>query len=593
MSAVAGCCWFQAPASDADLEPALACAAHRARAPFHTWSSARIALASAPLPPDYDPRSRTAVVVDGFIDNLDEVADELGIPGSRDPRHVVRAAHARWGTDAGSRLIGDFVAIVGDDSGGRVTAIRDPMGQRPLFYGRCSRGVVFASELQQIVRHPAIETAVNEPMVAEILSESPATVAETLWRNVYRLPPAHALEIAGGCASVRRYWSWDPDPHVRESGAAARDEQFRDLLTRAVECRTRDAACVGVLLSGGIDSSAVAGVAESLRRTSGRSSVRAFTLTFPGRACDETSFSRAVIEKWSLQSTMREPVTPERSVFTDAAARYLDVPPYPNSVAADALRASAVAGGVDVLLTGAGGDDFLAGIGRSPTVLLRRGRLLTWSRAMIGPRLPVRARDALRPLLGARPPRREWIRADFAARTGLDDRLRPPPAVSLPTREQQEMHAIATSLGQILGDEMEDRAAQASGIVQRHPFCDRRVAEFGLALPESERSAAGRTKILLKRALRDYLPEVVAAREDKAEFSSTYLDALAAVGGERMFATMRAEEAGWVDGRVVREMHARMLDLYRRGNESYIAYAGPLWAVAAVELWLEAAHPRS
>ena len=152
------------------------------------------------------------------------------------------------------------------------------------------------------------------------------------------------------------------------------------------------------------------------------------------------------------------------------------------------------------------------------------------------------------------------------------------------------MH-VATGLGQILGDEMEDRAAHAAGIVQRHPFCDRRVAELGLSLPESERSSAGRTKVLVKRALRDYLPPAVLTREDKAEFSSTYVDALSAVGGEATFAGMRAEEAGWVDGGAVRTMHAQMLDLYRRGDESYIAYAGPLWAVAAIELWLEAAQP--
>lgn len=590
MSAVAGCCWVEAPASAADLQPSLDCAAHRARAPFHVWSSGTIAVASAPLAPHYDPLSRTAVVVDGFIDNLDEVAGALGLPASTDPRDVVRAAHARWGADAGARLIGDYVAIVCDPSSRRVTAIRDPMGQRPLFYGRCRRGVVFASELQQIVRHPAIETAVNEPMVAEYLTDSPATVAETLWRDVFRVPPAHAIEMSGQCVTVRRCWSWGGGPRERDARPEARDERFREVLTRAVDCRTRDAAGVGVLLSGGVDSSAVAGVAASLRHASGRSPVHAFTLTFPGQPCDETFFSRAVIGKWSLRSTMREAVRPARSAFVDAVARYLDVPPHPNSAAADALRASAAANGADVLLTGAGGDDFFAGTGSRVSALLRRGRVLAWSRAMVGPRLPVRARDALRPLLGARPPRRPWIRADFAARTRLEDRLRLRPSVSFPTRAQQEMHAVATSLGQVLGDEMEDRAAHAAGVAQRHPFYDRRVAEFGLALPESERSAGGRTKILVRRALRDYLPEAVAARDDKAEFSSTYVDALAALGGEATFAALRSEQAGWVDGGAVRDMHARMLDLYRRGDESYSAYTGPLWAVAAIELWLEAAR---
>ena len=96
---------------------------------------------------------------------------------------------------------------------------------------------------------------------------------------------------------------------------------------------------------------------------------------------------------------------------------------------------------------------------------------------------------------------------------------------------------------------------------------------------------------LIRHALADYLPPTVAARtrlEDKAEFSSTYVDALEAFGGREAFVRLRSEDAGWVDGRVLRQMYDEMIQLYRRGSDAYIAFTGPLWAVASLEVWLHA-----
>ena len=259
---------------------------------------------------------------------------------------------------------------------------------------------------------------------------------------------------------------------------------------------------------------------------------------------------------------------------------------YPNSSAGDLLRTAAASAGVHVLLTGFGGDDFFTG--DSPAMdLLREGKVIAWGRAIVSPLLSARARATLRPVLGARPVRRPWIQPAFAARTNLEDRLRRRADLPFPTREQQNIHRGVTSLVQILGDEMEERAACAAGVDQRSPFYDRRVAEFGLAVAGV---AAVRRPCDQDRAQArggDYLPPLVAARmslDDKAEFSSTYVEALEAVGGRQAFARLRSEEAGWVDGRVVRQMYEDMIRLYSRGSDAYIACIGSLWAVASLEL---------
>jgi asparagine synthase (glutamine-hydrolysing) len=594
VSAVAGCCWFDGrPASIDDLRPSTDAALHRSKQPFRFRCAGSTGLAYAAdrpgsCQPFHDPATQTSLIVDGRIDNLGELADALGTR-ERTAASVVLAAWRRWGVEAGAQLLGDFVLVLSDEPSGRVVVIRDPMGQRPLFYGVGPRGVVFGSEVQQIVRHPAIRAEINEAMVAEYLTGNPETVAETLWTGVERLAPAHALEITASGARPRRYWDFDPGARIRYARDEEYAEHFREIFLRAVECRVRDEDAVGVMLSGGIDSSAIAGAAQAMGAARCRAPVHAFTLAFPGRPCDETVYSRTVVEKWGLKATFVDAQPLLRPDLLRHSRRYADIPPHPNSSVADRLRTAATSADLKVLLTGFGGDEFFTG-DLPLTELLREGKVIAWGRAIVSSLLSEPARALLRPVLGARPVRRPWIQSAFAARTSLADRLRPRAALPFPTREQQNIYRGVTSLVQILGDEMEERAAQAVGLEQRHPLYDRRVAEFGLAVPVAQRSDGDAIKVVFRRAVGDYLPPIVAARislADKAEFSSTYVEALEALGARQGFARLRTEEAGWVDGAVIRQMYDDMIRLYSRGGDTYIANIHALWAVAALELWLD------
>src|SRR4029453_6279578 len=128
--------------------------------------------------PFHDSFTNTTIIVDGCIDNVDELTRTLGLGRSQVPE-VVLAAWQRWGIDAGARILGDFVIVISDESSHRVVCIRDPFGQRPLFYGVGPRVVVVGSEMQQVVRHPAIPAAPNDAMIAEYLTDDPVTVSET------------------------------------------------------------------------------------------------------------------------------------------------------------------------------------------------------------------------------------------------------------------------------------------------------------------------------------------------------------------------------------------------------------------------------
>jgi len=585
MSAVAGCFWFDRNAAADDLKPSTTCAAHRAGGPFHTWTSGPVALAAAPAPPVYDPVSQTTTIVDGIIDNLDDIATTLGLSQPL-PAVVARESVGKWGIDAGAHLLGDFVIIVYDERRRQLVAIRDPIGVRPLFYGTGARGVVIGSEAHQVVRHPAIPRAINEPMIAEALTDAPASLEETLWRQVYRVPAGCALEIDARGVRVRRYWDFDPGYEVRHATAADYADDFRERFGRALACRMPDDERVGVFLSGGIDSSSIACLAQATRAARGLPPVHALTATFPGRACDETAFVDAVVDKWQMASTRVETVVAGRAHLAAECARYLDLT-LPPARTADALRTRARELGITTVLTGCGGDDYFSGSPLYLTSLLRSGRVLAFARAVSAATLSDGTRARLRPLFGARPPARPWIRDTFARATDLEARLRPRPLPAFPTREQQDLYRIVRGLSQVLGDEGEERAAQLSGVSQRHPFYDRRLAEFGLALPSSQRMAGGAHKIVIRNALGDVLPAPIARRLDKAEFSTTFIDALDGLGGSSLFTELRSQQAGWVDGAAVRRRYDEMMSLYRAGDESYIGLSGPIWTVVALEIWLE------
>jgi asparagine synthase (glutamine-hydrolysing) len=594
MSAVAGCYWIdERPAVIDDLHIPTTAAAHRVRGAWHARSSGPVALAYGAdqqrngSQPFHDPNLHSTVIVDGRIDNLADLRRALGLTHDVSACAVALAAYRRWGIDAGSQMIGDSVVVIYDEIDRRLVCLRDPMGQRPLFYGTGPRGVVIGSEMQQVIRHPAIPRAINEGVIAEYLTYTPVTMGETLWRHVHRLPPAHALEIVGRDISVRRFWDFDPAARVRHATSADYDDELRALVAEATACRVRDEDDVGVLLSGGIDSSIVAGLAQARRNASSRSPIQAFSIAFPGLPCDESPYVDAVVDKWKLP-LMRENVTlPSRAQLDHEVDRYLDLPIYPNSLAVDSLRRAAAAMGVRVMLTGCGGDEFFAGNPEYPMDLVREGQLIAGARALVRPFLSDRARQVLKPVFGARPMSYPWIRPELAQRVALDDRKRPAPVPPFPDDEQRELYAIVTSLLQVLGCEIDERAAQAHGLEPAYPLFDRRVAEFGLALPIAERWRGREQKVLLKRALAAYLPPSVAARNDKAEFSSTYVDTLEAFGGGELFTTLRSSDAGWVDGRAIREMYRRMIDLYSRGDGAYIALMGPLFVVAGLEIWLE------
>jgi asparagine synthase (glutamine-hydrolysing) len=271
------------------------------------------------------------------------------------------------------------------------------------------------------------------------------------------------------------------------------------------------------------------------------------------------------------------------------------------------LRAEIRDLGIRVVLTGEGGDHGFSGSLYHYTDLLRQFRLrdawtqfradarvsdIGWSPSRIFttgvvPLLPRTFKNAVRPLahrLGwpGGPPR--WIPADFASRTGLNDGCPVRPALDASFSDTHVCETLESGWS-TLALEMAERTAARFGLEERHPFFDRRIVEFAIAIPETQRWRDTRTKLVLRNAMRDLLPSSVYGRSDKADFSAHVVAALQTLGGDRFLSQLQIGSHGWIDVTHVRLMYRDMMQRFEHGEASYTEYMFPLWMIASTELW--------
>jgi asparagine synthetase B (glutamine-hydrolysing) len=296
-----------------------------------------------------------AVVIHGRIDNTGALARELGTNDGRSAA-VAIAAYRRYGDDFGGRLLGDFALILLDDRRGALLGGRDWVGARPLFWGTQGDAAALASEPKQVAALLDEPMQADEEMIGAYLERLERLPQDaTFVRGVKAVLPNGQLLVAGGAPrSWARPVRFEPiDATKAEAARAVRDRFFT-----AVGRRTSGARRLGGLCSGGLDSTSVISVAAALAAAGdGPPVARAFTSHYPSLpAVDETKWAKSVVERWAIpwQTVALQPS--DLLAELQATAALHDGPPLPGAAVLRALIARASADGVDVLLTGEGGD---------------------------------------------------------------------------------------------------------------------------------------------------------------------------------------------------------------------------------------------
>jgi asparagine synthase (glutamine-hydrolysing) len=548
------------------------------------------------------------LAIDGRIDDCEGMAIEFY--RSRGPASLVLSAWRESGERCLTRLAGDFAFALWDPDTQTLFCGRDPMGVRPFYYADCGRVFVWGSDLRQVLAHPAVDASPDEGFAAEQLAFDVRSEEATLYRGVRRLPPAHGLTVDRRGVRVFRYWDLDVAREIRYRREDEYAQHFRWLFEEAVKCRVRSSHPVATDLSGGLDSSSIVTVAADLARRGEAAPISAASLVFPGHPdADEALYIKDVVRIAGVPWIRVERPRFDAVACLAAARDRRDIPEFPADVMGEGIRRALADRGFRVSVSGTGGDHALSGSFYHYADLLRRGRLVAlarryvviarsadmgWGSAMflqagIWPLLPGLVKRAVRRARRRAPAVPAWIASDFARRTALADRLRREPTPDrLPSVARYDVVQQYRSGFAVLAAEAYERASTEAGIEDRHPFFDRRLIEFMVALPEEQRWHGGQTKRVLRQAMKGLLPESVRLRGDKGEFSSLFLDAFAAIGGQAFFDDLELARRGWVDATETRLLYRRLGDTIPAGSDVYSTFAWPLWMIAGLEMWLRA-----
>jgi asparagine synthase (glutamine-hydrolysing) len=471
------------------------------------------------------------VVADARIDQ----AESIDGPNAA---AIVAAAYRRWGTDAARHLVGDFAFVVWD--GCVLYAARDHLGIRSLHVRRHGATLRVASQPHALFdgdegkRPDALAVGL---FLVESYEEDDGY---TLYEGVQAVAPGHQLVARGTSLRHESYWAPPMWRRARRESDAAYAARFSQVFREAVACRMRSESRLGVEVSGGLDSSSVAGQAAELARERGVAGPVVLHMDYPDRACNETHFSDAVAARWGLEV---HNVVPR--VADSAPAIHRDQPDAlycPLFATFTGLVSRAREQGIDAVMTGVGGDHVLdettlecadalrdlhlgdaittAGITRTPLALRPYKHL--WSHGL-KQLIPAPLRRATRPLRCAvqafrSAPAAHPLTPEAARRchAHVDARLRRDEALPFPSLAMRSFLQDLRRQTARIPMKQADLLGERFGVEYRYPFFDVRVVELMMSLPPEVRLRAGVTKgkPLLRRAMASRLPEAVLRRTD-------------------------------------------------------------------------------
>lgn len=477
-------------------------------------------------------------VFHGTLDNDASLRSELRgedapLPEAATPAATLLAAVDRWGEEAVARFRGSFAGAVTD---GRVLhCFRDQFGTRPLFHHDAAEGFFAATEAKQVLEGAGIAREPNREHLRAVLFGR-GVGRSTAYRGVERLPTRAVCTVGPDTGlEVRRYW--EPAEHVETAdlGPAEAVEGTREALDRAV--RRSLAGRDAILLSGGLDSPALAAFAAPNSKGDGDGRLRAVTAVYPEHpSADEREWTELAADHLGIPL---EAYVAEAGSLDDVDfwVRALDGPVSVLSIpeSAESYRAARSLGARTVL-TGEmaemlfGSRAYLLGHLLTHGRLRAAGRLLARLRASgSGPiQLVRRVGRALAPpaLLAAlrgdaRSRRREhpaWV-GEYDE--GESSSVRPLWATG--PRRRWLRAQTSPFRGSGSGFEADEICAAHSGVDVRRPFADVDLWEFVLSLPAEVKFPGGRTKPLLRRAMRGLLPDELIDRTDKTYFDEFHL----------------------------------------------------------------------
>ena len=557
------------------------------------------------------------IVCNGEIYNYKELRHNLIKAGhifsSASDTEVALHAYEMYGPDFVNLLNGMFALAIWDWGRRRLLLARDRAGIKPLYYARASGVFLFGSELKAILQHPAIERRLDITALQQYLSLEYVPTPRTIFMGINKLAPGHTLilEPPGDRLATRSYWdmslyrSEDPgDKRVADYVA-----EFQDTFLEVIRQELTADVPVGVLLSGGMDSSAVA--AQAIKLASKK--VQSFTVAFEDSSFDESIYARQAARYLGTEH-FEITLTPDKMLeLVPRLADFLDEPLGDSSFIPTFLLSQFTRQQVKVALGGDGGDELFAGYStlQAHQLMSYYQKLIPkWLREHLASRiidyLPVTFNNlsldfklrrfllgqSLVPLvrhhrwLGSFTPRQvhHLLRSEWLTRENEVENLISYHGGQSGAREMLNQVLYCDMKLYLEGDILPkvDRASMANSLEVRVPFLNYRLLEFAGRLPLQFKLHGLTRKYLLRLAFKDILPPAIVHRSKKgfnmpvAKWLTGPLRPLA----EDLFSETRLKRGGLFNAKYVHSLLAEHLS--RRQDHRKL-----LWTLLVFELWRE------
>ncbi|WP_329403632.1 asparagine synthase (glutamine-hydrolyzing) [Streptomyces melanogenes] len=478
-----------------------------------------------------------ALTYSGEVYNFRELRAELRARGHRfttaSDTEVVLRGYLEWGDALVDRLTGMYAFGLWDGRTERLLLVRDRLGIKPLYFHPTPGGLVFGSEPKALLAHPDVRAVVDLDGLREIML-GVKTPGAAVWKGMRELPPAHVAVLDRTGLRERSYWQLRATEHA--DGREVTGGHLAALLEGSVSEQLVADVPLCTLLSGGLDSSAITGLAAR-ELAYGGEALRSFSVDFVGHSehfvpdghnvSPDTAYARAVADHVGARHTnlVLDPAALADEEVRRACVAARDLPIGRGDMDHSLLLLfRAVRAHSTVALSGEGADEMFGGYWWFHDPAVRASTGFPWLTAATGTARQERAflRPDLQKALEMPEFAEHRYREAVAATPVLDgdsaDRRR--------ARELLYLH-VTRSLGGML--DRKDRLSMAAGLEVRVPFCDHRIVEYAYNIPWPLHVFDGREKSILREATRHVVPEVV-QRRTKSPYPMTqdirYVEAL-------------------------------------------------------------------
>jgi len=553
------------------------------------------------------------IIYNGEVYNHADYRDDLEARGHVYRTHcdteTILHLYEEHGDACVNFLRGMFAFAIWNTKKKELFIARDRLGVKPLYYFHADDGsLYFGSEIKTIFQASELKPEINFHALPDYLANHATSGEETLYQGVKRLLPGHTLVWRDGKIEIKKYWDVS---FAKTADQTRSDKDFiadwYELFRTSVRLRLMADVPLGMFLSGGIDSSAIAAVMSGMVDEP----IKTFSVAFAEREANELAYARIVAEAYK---TNHHEVVVSPEEFFNALPKLVwheDEPlAHPSSVALYFVSLLA-SQHVKVVLTGEGSDELLAGYGRYRKTILNlslgkhywnltpdvlRGAVSSGIKGLPTSRM---RQKLLRSFLGVAPDIESIyfdnfavfplaMQADLLSNEAVEriGRIDPYAGVRTALAETDAQSLldrllytdIKTYLHELLMKQ--DQMSMATSVESRVPFLDHKLVEFTCSLPERLKLRGGTTKYILRESMKGVLPEAILSRSKMGfpvPIAAWFRGAYRSVIDEYVLSE-RAMSRGLFNGDFVRELVNR----HQSGAENHDER---LWALVNFEIW--------